>query len=217
MLLRPALFVEGKDDEHTVAHLLLRREIDCHALGLRIVGENGTGAQSGVERVLSAIVLQTPRSGGEPVGFIVDIDDNLEARWEAVCGRLRQVDVPAPNSPPVGGFIGQSGKYKTTVGVWLMPDNQNPGTLEDFVATLVMEGDSLIGHAEGATDRATQLGATFPAQDALKARLHAWLAWQERPGCPFGTALRARYFRDDSQAANAFVSWFRRLFDVQDM
>lgn len=38
------------------------------------------------------------------------------------------------------------------------------------------------------------------------------LAWQESPGLPYGTAIRARYFSHDSANALAFVEWFRRVF-----
>lgn len=42
--------------------------------------------------------------------------------------------------------------------------------------------------------------------------LHTWLAWQERPGIPFGTALEAQVFRHDTEDALRFISWFNRLF-----
>ncbi len=55
-------------------------------------------------------------------------------------------------------------------------------------------------------------GAAFPEAKRLKAVLHTWLAWQERPGVPYGLAIKARYFGHDSPAARAFVEWFRRVF-----
>ena len=29
---------------------------------------------------------------------------------------------------------------------------------------------------------------------------------------PYGTAIKARFFRDDSPAALAFVEWYKRVF-----
>ncbi len=66
--------------------------------------------------------------------------------------------------------------------------------------------------AERSTHEAKEQGARFPDTAQLRAALHAWLAWQERPGVPYGTAIRARYFSDDSAAAIAFVEWFKRVF-----
>ena len=58
----------------------------------------------------------------------------------------------------------------------------------------------------------TDHGASYPDGDVRKAVLHAWLAWQQEPGLPYGTAIRARYFMHDSPVAARFVAWFRRLF-----
>lgn len=96
-----------------------------------------------------------------------------------------------------------------------MPDNQQTGALEHFLASLVGTGDRLLAHARDSTGQATELGAKFAAKDTDKAIVHAWLAWQEKPGLPYGTALRAKYFRHDAPVAKAFVAWFRRLYLVQ--
>ena len=119
-----------------------------------------------------------------------------------------------PSSPPPEGFIGESTRYRSKVGVWLMPDNQLDGKLETFLQTLIDDDDPLIGHATDATDRAKEIGAEFSEPDHIKAVIHSWLAWQEDPGKPYGTAIRAKFFKHDSPAANAFVHWFRKLFDI---
>jgi hypothetical protein len=45
-----------------------------------------------------------------------------------------------------------------------------------------------------------------------KAELHAWLAWQEDPGLPFGAAIQRKVFSSESASAMAFLGWFNRLF-----
>ena len=90
---------------------------------------------------------------------------------------------------------------------------QGEGTLERFLEALVQEADPLLPYAREATRRAkTQHGASYPDCGVRKAVLHAWLAWQREPGLPYGTAIRARYFRHDSLVAEQFVAWFRRVF-----
>ena len=95
-----------------------------------------------------------------------------------------------------------------------MPDNQRDGTLENFLRSLVEDDDPLFPYAEESAKHAKELGAVFSANDTDKAVLHTWLAWQEEPGLPYGTAMRARFFRDDSPAAQAFVTWFRAVFNI---
>lgn len=154
---------------------------------------------------------------GRVVGFVLDADSPLTDRWRAVRDQLREAGVESPESPPPEGFVGTSERYKSRVGVWLMPDNEHDGKLETFLQMLIEENDPLIDHATAATDQANTLGAAFADVDRLKAILHAWLAWQEEPGCPYGTAIRARFFRrHDSPAAVRFVAWFRRLYAVAE-
>lgn len=75
-----------------------------------------------------------------------------------------------------------------------MPDNGNPGMLEDFLQQLIKGGDPLIQHAKDSTAAATGMGAKFSKEARPKAIIHSWLAWQERPGCPFGIAIKSHYF-----------------------
>ena len=93
-----------------------------------------------------------------------------------------------------------------------MPDNRRSGALEEFLGSLVDDEDALLPLAETSTTSASERGAAFAEVHRRKAVLHTWLAWQERPGLPYGLAITARYFRHDSAAALAFVAWFRRVF-----
>jgi hypothetical protein len=98
-------------------------------------------------------------------------------------------------------------------GIWMMPDNLTAGALEDFLQRLVPAGDSCWQHADTSTKQARQLGAPLKENDCTKGAIHAWLAWQDPPGRPFGTALSASILKHDSPEALEFVSWFRRLFE----
>ena len=91
-----------------------------------------------------------------------------------------------------------------------MPDNEEPGILENFLEKLISGDDPCWSHAHEATVRAGEIGAPF--QNYIKARLHTWLAWREPPGQPFGTAMTARCFQSDTDDALRFVDWFRRIF-----
>ena len=93
-----------------------------------------------------------------------------------------------------------------------MPDNSSPGTLENFLGELVPSNHPVWAYASEATTEARQRGAGCLEKDHLKSTLHTWLAWQEEPGLPFGTALRTGVFEAESETARRFVSWFNRLF-----
>lgn len=214
-------FVEGADDFHTILALLKRHGLSRETVARfpefqRPKNEDGTEGPQGKDAVLSAIKTTIKLSPKEALGFVVDADDNVKRTWEAVASRLRRAKVPTPDQIPEKGFIGKADPYGTRVGVWIMPDNRRRGELEDFLQGLVDEKHVLFPHAQVATEGAKSLGATFPDHKAGKAVLHAWLAWQTSPGRPYGQAITNRYLRDDSEAAIRFVSWFRRLFGLEE-
>lgn len=214
---RSRLHVEGKDDDHAIRHLLVRHGIDYDSNSwppwlpsIRVAGSR--------EELLAGVSTAVSLSNGRSVGFVLDANSSLQDRWNAMASRLRKLGLEMPDAIPPGGFVGESAAYHARVGVWLMPDNERDGALEHFLETLVAESDPLIEHARGATLQAKDLGARFADNDNAhrKAVLHAWLAWQENPGLPYGSAIRARYFRHDSPVAGRFVAWFREVFDAHE-
>ena len=212
---RSQLWVEGSDDDHTIRHLLIRHGVDYDhkPWPARVPSIEQAGDK---DRLLRTVRLSVSASSGRAVGFVLDADSSLQDRWRAMLSRLREAGVDAPQDMPPEGFVGESRTYRTRVGVWLMPDNQQDGALEDFLRTLVDEADELLPHAQESTTQAKQRhGANFRDVDEQKAVLHTWLSWQEVPGLPYGTAIRAQYFRPDSPAAERFVAWFRRVFQLQ--
>lgn len=210
---RSVLSVEGKDDLFAVANLLVRHGIDYDtkpwAPDLPEIKEIGS-----CEKLLAGMELAVKTSTGRVVGFVLDADSPLKDRWNAVCSRLRRVDVALPPEPPRGGLVAESGKYKASVGVWLMPDNEQAGALETLLQSLIDADDPVFQQARQSTAEAKKVGAAFRDVDRPKAEIHTWLAWQENPGLPYGSAIRARYFGHESPAALAFVAWFRRLFNL---
>ena len=213
---RSTLHVEGTDDVHVVRHLLLRHGINC-PVTRRLADDVAPNipqikAAGDKDAVLDAIGTSVPVSNGRSVGFVLDADVEARDRWRAVCGRLRVFGLQLPNEIPPEGYVGDVAQYQARIGVWLMPDNQREGALEHFLADLVDDNDTLLPIAERSTGEAAESGAEFPDVDRQKAVLHTWLAWQKEPGRPYGTAIKARYFRDDSPSVLAFVDWYQRVF-----
>ena len=215
---RPNLYVEGPDDVHVVHHLLFRHGFDCPVGGDRRphheFAENVPEITWSGDRdaVLAAIGPAVRVSNDRSVGFVLDADENPGGRWHAVCGQLGEFGLALPGEIPNEGFVTDIPGSRARVGVWLMPDNQRTGALEDFLQDLVEGDDPLLPLARTSTAEATERGATFREVDRRKAVLHTWLAWQEVPGLPYGAAVKAQYFRVDSPSAVAFVDWYKRVF-----
>ena len=203
---KSVLYVEGTDDQHAIGHLLNRHGVDISGVEIKAV--------QGKDALLAAINPAVRVSTDRSVGFVLDADEVPEDRWRAVRSRLEGAGLSLPNNVPPGGFVDEAEEYQAQIGVWLMPDNRQAGALENFLQGLVDAGDELMAHAKASTAVAKEKGAAFSESQRLKSELHAWLAWQENPGLPYGLALKAHYFGHDSNAALAFVNWFRRVFLV---
>lgn len=206
---QPSLRVEGKDDEHVIKNLLSMHDIDHAGVDVRWSVDGDSGGKSQLlEGMRSAVRL----ANHKPIGFVLDADEASENCWDSVRGRLEDMGLALPDKIPEGGFVGYTPRFQARTGVWLMPDNRRSGAIEEFLQDLIAREDALIQFAETSTDRAKEIGATFSDARRSKAVLHTWLAWRERPGAPYGTAIAAEYFQSDSPAAHAFVHWIQRVF-----
>lgn len=214
--MRPAggasLLVEGPDDKWSLIALLKQalaaESLDWDQLPWRPNVED-KGGVDGVLDSLGVSLKSTPR-----LGVVVDADEDRDARWAAVRDRLRRGGVELPEAPPEAGHVGPGWLPGSRVGVWVMPDNRMPGVVEDFLVALVPEADPRWAFAQEVVGQALTLApAERNAAWRSKARLHTWLAWQDRPGQPLGQAITARVLGQTGHPqARAFVDWFGRLF-----
>jgi Protein of unknown function (DUF3226) len=137
------LVVEGKDDQHVIWAL-------CNSHGIPetfsvVIPDDETG---GVDALLDSIPVRLKIAGLRVLGFVIDADQNLQRQWERFSHRLEASGyhhLPA-RPDPQGTILEQ--EHRPRVGIWLMPNNQLPGMLEDFVAYLVPQNDSLLPKAE---------------------------------------------------------------------
>ena len=199
------LLVEGADDQHAVINLTARHGWDWEhpSPDLPLI-EKGEGVEGVLEALPNAVKLY------RRLGVVLDADVSPEDRWRALCSRLSSSGFVLPPRPaPDGTLVHCEGRR---LGVWVMPNNQHPGKLEDFLQYMIPGDDPRWGHAGAATRSAKDLGAPFSEPDFIKAHLHTWLAWQEKPGLPYGQAITARVLAHDSPLAQTFADWMDRLF-----
>ncbi len=206
---RKIVLIEGKDDEHVIKHLWGER-----GLTDRLNFEN----LSSVESLLEAIPTRLKATNdGDIVAIVLDADDNLQDRWQQVRRRLvRASYLNVPENPAPSGTIidAPEASILPRVGVWLMPDNQIRGILEDFLALLVPADSALFAHAKQAVAQIPVEQRLFAAVAEPKVLIHTWLAWQEKPGLPYGTAITARFLNPFHPEADRFVAWLRELFQI---
>ncbi len=196
------LLVEGKNDCHVIAAL-------CQAHNLpETFGIYQCDGDIKLFKRLDALILSEDI---EIIGIVLDADNpDVNARWRQVQNALNNYDVP--KQPEAQGTIISSQDEKPRLGIWLMPNNQDAGMLEDFLMGLA-QPDSL-KWARHCVDSAQQQSfSSFKEVHQSKAVIHTYLAWQDEPGSPLGQAITAHALQPNTEIAHQFTNWLNRLFN----
>ena len=194
------LLVEGADDEHVVWHLCNRHQA---------IPEFCIRDKKGIEGLLEDIGLEILDPRRKAVGILVDANDDLDARWNAVADRLRKENIEVPSNPEPTGIIIDG---TPRVGIWLMPNNESPGELENFVSEMIPADDPVWPLSKNYIDGIPEADRKFTEKKILRAKVHAWLATREEPR-KMGVAIRAQDLRVDGTLSTAFANWLRQLFE----
>lgn len=227
---RNVLLVEGQDDLHVVLHLYKATH------GTRLVPGVFCIRDMGGDTKLLADMNNEIRSGNRDiVGVIVDADrddesgqraDAVASRWQEVADELEQIGIAVPPERAHGVII--PGKpdgarrlagvgILPRIGVWVMPDNEQPGELENFVDTMIPPDAKARLLAKDYIDRAlTEISfdddiGRIREGKRLRGEVHAWLATRRRPR-HLGAAIEAEYLNTDGELCQRFAAWLRDLF-----
>lgn len=197
------LLVEGNDDQHVVWALCQKYELPHNFDVVDCVG---------IEKLIQQIPIRFKQADIQTIGIIVDADTNIQNRWVSIKNILEKQGLEIPEVCPSDGLIVQNEDIK--VGIWLMPNNEINGMIEDFIRFLVPSDDNLLPIVETHLTNIENRNLNKYAEvHRSKTLIHSWLAVQETPGTPMGLAITKRYLDSDEATCQVFVDWLRRLFD----
>ncbi len=205
---RKLMLVEGKDDVHVLMHICGNRT--CLKL-------DEIKSHEGVDDLIGNLTeeLRAAVYEGDIVGVIVDADTDMECRWRELQNKIATAGYhDVPSKPIVGGTIVDPppDTLLPRLGVWVMPNNQAAGILEDFLQFLVRDRDALYSHASNSVSTIPKGFQRFNDLHQPKALIHTWLAWQETPGLPYGTAITAKFLDPNVPEVDDLVNWLNRLY-----
>ena len=167
--------------------------------------------KGGIDPLLASISDELRVPERQVVGILVDANDNLAARWEEVMGGLQHAaaeELHAPREPDPAGVIIAS---RPRIGIWLLPNNESPGELEDLVAAMIPKDDTVWPLSEAYVDGIPTTERKFKQGKTLRAKVHSWLATREEPR-KMGSAIGAQDLDVTLPHAVRFVDWLRRLY-----
>jgi hypothetical protein len=211
-----ALIVEG-NDAIVIANLLRKRKLPP-PIGYEVAQkfkEKFVKTALGVGNLRIALEEVLNDNSLTNIGIIIDADDKgYQQRLKSVQSMLQDKLGELRLEPLILPDGGQVLYYPNLViGIWIMPNNQNEGYLEHFLAKLIPETDALWPLAEKQIETLKQMGLqAFSEPKKQKALLHTWLAWQQEPGKPFGQAAELGYFDINADVLLHFEAWFKATF-----
>jgi hypothetical protein len=198
------LLVEGNDDQHVIwalcEHFKINETFD-------IIDAEG------IDKLLVQIPIRFKQTDIDTIGIIIDADTDLKSRWNNLKQIFSDQGIPLPVELPAEGLIvKESGSI--TIGIWIMPNNNVNGMLEDFIAFLVPNDDKLLPIIKDNLNiiESKQLNQYKPIHKS-KAVIHSWLAIQEDPGTPMGLGITKRYLTTEEEVCLNLVNWLNRLFN----
>ena len=128
------LLVEGNNDMHVVYKLCKRFEIeenfeiiDCKT----------------ISKIFPILSVTVDQADIQTIGLIIDADFDLTVQWNNCRKELLKIGYEVPEKPDTEGTIIISNNLPK-LGIWVMPNNQTKGMLEDFMQMLIKENDLLL-------------------------------------------------------------------------
>ncbi|RLD53420.1 MAG: hypothetical protein DRJ05_16520 [Bacteroidetes bacterium] len=197
------LLVEGKDDLFVFSDIFEKHKV---VQSFEIIDKVG------VTSLLKSIPIHV-KTDISSIGIVIDADSDIEKRWVSLKSILSKIGYNVPDKPNSLGTI----LYKKDLpdfGVWIMPNNNENGMLEDFVKYLIPENDKIMPFVERTLLRLESENLNkYKNIHKSKAEIHTWLAWQKTPGTPMGLAITKTYLETGSEMCLSFVNWINKLFN----
>lgn len=123
------------------------------------------------------------------LGITRDADNSAQSAFQSVCSSLNRAELPVPSQP--GEIVGNNPR----LSVLILPDDQNPGMLEDLCLNAI-RADPVLQCVDEFFDCVYKSARREPG-NLSKARIRAWLSSQVEPDKRLGEAAKAGYWSWD--------------------
>ncbi len=213
------LLVEGEGDvdffEALLRKLQLLDQVNItppKSYGLR------TNTVGHFPKLIDLLIKQARQEKGniQHLGIVADADyvsgGGFQTRWETLTTKLAENQYRIPrNSPklPYSGSIFSHPNGLPPIGLWLMPNHQSDGMLEDLIEQTVYD-KTLLAVAQACIEKLPN--PLFSPYHHTKAMVYTWLAWQKRPGQTLDITINGDLINLDSEEMQAFIKWLRDVF-----
>ena len=155
------------------------------------------------------IVLADARAMGielSSVGVLRDADAHPTRAYQSVTGALRSLNLPVPDSH------GALTRGSPSVGVFILPDGNSPGAVEDLCWKAVE--DTPTGKCSEFYVECLEGSRALASKNVAKTLVHAYLAAQVDPSARVGEGALKGYWPFDHAAFDPLKEFVRRLATI---
>jgi hypothetical protein len=206
------LITEGIHDKKLLIEIFKKNYLELPLNYLRILPEKDEdGGDTWALNNFKAAFYSSDQF--DSIGLILDINNKgVESRYKSFMSHGPDKSFKFPKAHKTTGTIIQSSESKQRIGLWLMPDNQNSGNIENFMLCGLKQ--EIKQEVENCLDLLLKVNvAQFQPKYRSKAILSMFLAVQANPGEPPWTAFNMNYF-EECETMKQFIAWCKELFPV---
>ena len=203
------LLVEGYNDKGVIEQVL-------NAYGINVDIE--IKVCKGVDGMPDELRLHLKNpSAYSAVAVIADADTNTDSRWQQIRNILHNTGMYDCNRlplPPEGAVLASvDSDISLKAGAWIMPINEYPGALVEFLIEMIPIEDELMVEVENKLmELESQCKQRYAAKDRNKAKVQTYTAWERKPGISVATAVKSRILNPHTPTADKFVEWIKEVF-----
>jgi len=196
-IIKPKLLIgEGKEEERFFGALLTH-------LGIGDVQVEQYGGKQGLASYLKNLLVRPGYPALVSLGVTRDADISAREAFQSVYDTLRNIGLSTPDRPQT------SATGRLRVGVFILPDGQRSGMLEDLCLSAIQAYPEW-GCIEAYFQCITATANRQPA-NMSKARVHVWLASQVEADKQLGVAAEIGYWPWDNPPFDALKQFLRAL------
>lgn len=199
------LIVEGISDKDFIQQLLEYEGLNIN-LDIRVVTAPDVDkaishtTKQAVIRALDAVIKQLDDGSYERIGVLIDMDYQHDSPTPIKQLNVQQLNVKLNQHNFIKtsqlsddkGIYFNNPDFSHPIGVWLMPNNQDEGYLEDWIESCIT--DKRASYFDSAENFINSFNnAHFKPHVATKAKVYTWLAIQPKPSQDLSRCLSPKY------------------------
>jgi hypothetical protein len=213
------LLVEGDDDKYFFNKICTLFNLSPNIKVAVPKDFNSQNSKGGVLESLPPLLKQLADGSLRKLAVIVDADyeeqyglgyqKTIQKITELVT--LQEFVLIQNTENHASGLIFENGAELANFGLWVMPNNQDSGMLEDFVKTCIKIDElSLFNHANQVVHAISE--PKFKPHHYAKAEVSTWLAWQKQPGHGLYRAVHDELLDTDHALFQKLAHWLKQIF-----